>query len=274
VRVTTTQSPSWVAWSEIEVLDANGTNVALNKSVNASSTYGDSDTAFAVDGNTSTSGGSGDFPPATITVDLGQAIAVHKVRLRVAQMPAGATTHTLYFGDTNEQFSEVHTFTGTTSNGDLLVYSAAGIGGNTPFNLDEVVWLHTNVTDWPVTTNLSVNLQGGTICFNYDKQNSWPGVPIEHNSGNYMIDVVANPWVFVQHEGQWYGGTWEWFVAGSACKNKTSVAADHIKQPPLSTINWTPTSGETLYFMVSGLARFSNIKNVSERSNIVEIIWP
>jgi len=89
-----------------------------------------------------------------------------------------------------------------------------------------------------------------------------------------MIDVVANPWVFIEHQGQWYAGTWEWLVPGSSCKGMTSVAGDHIKQPPFGPMNWKPTSGQTLYFMVSGLARFPSVSNISERSNIVEVIWP
>ena len=67
----------------------------------------------------------------------------------------------------------------------------------------------------------------------------------------------------------------------AACQPTDSTRADvsddgvaNPNTPPLGPMNWKPTSGETLYFMVSGLARFSNIKNVSERSNIVKVIWP
>ena len=147
-------------------------------------------------------------------------------------------------------------------------------GTSPPLNLDTVTWLHVDVGDWPETTTLNVSLQGPNICFDYGTQNSWPTQQIPHNSGNHMIDVIANPWVFIHHQGQWYAGTWEWFVPGSACKSKTAVAGDHIKQPPFGPMNWTPTSGETLYFMVAGLSRFSNISNVQERSNLVKIVWP
>jgi hypothetical protein len=156
-----------------------------------------------------------------------------------------------------------------------LPVGAPPINSDVPFDLNTVKWLHVNVTNWPVTANLSsVSVQGGTICMEYDKKSSWPSVAIPHNSGNGTVDVVANPWVFIEHDGQWYAATWEWMGVGSTCKNKTSVAGDHIKQPPFGPMDWKPTSGQTLYFMVSGLARFSNIKNVSERSNIVKVIWP
>ena len=144
-----------------------------------------------------------------------------------------------------------------------------------PFSLEEVTWLHVNVGDWPVTATLSsVSIEGGVICLDYDKSTAWPSVQIPHNSGNGTVDVVANPWVFTEYNGQWYAGTWEWLAVGSTCKNKTSVAGDHIKQPPLGPADWKPVSGQELYFMVSGLARFSNIANVSERSNIVKVVWP
>ena len=90
-----------------------------------------------------------------------------------------------------------------------------------------------------------------------------------------MVSVNANPWIFIPHNGQWYAGTWEWMGTGQTCKGKHAVAADHIKQPPFSPDSgWVPTPGETYYFMISGLARFPNISNVSERSNIVKVVWP
>lgn len=143
-----------------------------------------------------------------------------------------------------------------------------------PVDLNEVTWLHTNVSQWPVTTTLSVSFQGGLICLEYDKKDVWPSVAIPHNSGDYDIEVVANPWVLLEYQGQWYAGTWEWLVVGATCKNKSSVAGDHIKQPAHVPLDWRPTSGQRLYFMVSGLARFADIANTQERSQVVEVIWP
>jgi hypothetical protein len=283
VRVTTTKSPSWVAWLEIEALDAVGTNRALFKSVSATSSTGAGSSNFAVDGDSSTPWNAGDFSPATITIDLGKEIPIAKVRMHVAQNPEGTTTHHLYFGDANMKFTKAHTFIGHTKNGDWLTYQPSGGSGNnpgpgsgnTPGALNQVKWLHTDVSNWAVTANLSsVTVQNGIICMEYDKKNSWPSVSISHNSGNGTVDVVANPWVFANYNDQWYAATWEWLAVGSTCKNMSSVAGDHIKQPPFGPANWKPQSGQKLYFMVSGLARFSNIKNVSERSNIVKVIWP
>ena len=141
-----------------------------------------------------------------------------------------------------------------------------------PFDLSKVTWLHTDVSGWPVTSNLKVSAGNGVINLDYDKKNSWPGVEIDHTSGTRKIQVNANPWVFVCRNGKWYGGTWEWLTVGNTRKNMTSVAGDHIKQPPLQ--NWRPRSGETVYFMVSSLARFSNIRNVQERTRPVRFVWP
>ncbi len=145
--------------------------------------------------------------------------------------------------------------------------------GMLPVSLDQVTWLHTDVSNWPVTSELNVNFQGGQICLNYDKTNVWPSVSIPHSSGNGTVDVVANPWVILNYNGQWYAGTWEWLAVGTTCRNKTAVAGDHIKRYAHIPMEWRPIPGQTLYFMVSSLARSSSTTNVQERTNIVEVIW-
>ncbi len=149
-----------------------------------------------------------------------------------------------------------------------------GTGGTTeppPLDLGSVTWLHTNVSNWSVTVNLaSVTFQGSQICLNHDiASKNWP---IKEISGT---EVVANPWVFIYHNDRWYGATWEWLrPPGQTCKNQSSVAGDHIKASPFDEASgWKPTSGETLYFMVSGLARLG-LSNVQERSQPVKVVWP
>ena len=93
--------------------------------------------------------------------------------------------------------------------------------------------------------------------------------------GKGPVPVVGNPWVFAEHEGQWYAGTWEWLKPNQTCKAASSVEGPHIKKSPFDAASgWAPKSGETLYFMVSGLAREPGFTNVSERTNIVEVVWP
>ena len=127
-------------------------------------------------------------------------------------------------------------------------------------------WLHTNVSDWPQTAALSANVGGGVIHMPYDKARVW-----------FAKDGVnANPWVFVNLNGQWYAATFEYLRHGQVSKPmdvlaKTGGMGDHIKVAPLS--GWRPRSGERIGLMVSGLAR-NQLRNVRERSNVVMVTWP
>lgn len=133
-----------------------------------------------------------------------------------------------------------------------------------PFELTEVTWLHTNVSNWAETSTLTVGLSGSQIIVNYDKATVWP--PITTPNGK----LSANPWIFVLKDGKWYAATWEWLRPGQTVKSKAAVNGDHIKQSPLKT--WSPVVGETYYFMVSGLCR-DHRRNAQERTNIVPMVW-
>ncbi len=145
---------------------------------------------------------------------------------------------------------------------------AAATGGGdassgASFSLGNVHWLHANVSGWAQTASLGgVNISGGSITLNYNKSRVWPAV----NGLN------ANPWIFVNRGGKWYGATWEWLRYGQTTKSVAAVRGDHIKKAPLN--NFKPVSGETYGFMVSGLARDKSTRNVSERSNVVMVRWP
>ncbi len=141
--------------------------------------------------------------------------------------------------------------------------------GPDPPDLNTVTWLHSDISSWPVTSDLaSVSISGGQICLEYDMADTWPIYDLDGTA------VVGNPWIFIWEDEQWYGATWEWLRPGQTCKNAASVAGDHIKQYPFDAASgWTPTSGVTYYFMVSGLARFSQ-RNVEERTQLVPFVWP
>ncbi len=145
-------------------------------------------------------------------------------------------------------------------------------GGQQEFALSKVNWLHTNVANWPETHNLTVNLGGGIICMEWGGTSTWPSATIRHTSGTRDIKVNANPWVFVYRNGAWYGGTWEWMTPNGNCKPMKSVEGGHIKRSPLTS--WDPVSGETLYFMVSSVARSGNLSNYQARTNVVRVVWP
>ena len=143
---------------------------------------------------------------------------------------------------------------------------------NEQFDLSKVTWLHTNVSNWPVTHNLTVNIGAGTICMEWGGTSTWPTATIRHTAGTHNIKVNANPWVFVWRNGRWYGGTWEWMAPNGNCKPMRVVEGGHIKQPGL--IDWDPVSGETYYFMVSSIARGANLNNYQARTNVVSVVWP
>lgn len=140
-----------------------------------------------------------------------------------------------------------------------------------PSELSSVTWLHTNVRDWPVTTTVAPSVSGNTLRMPFDKTIVWPTAQIDGGAVN------ANPWAIVKWtDGKWYAGTFEWLRKGDPNKGKgvldhTGGKGDHFKVSPLN--KWTPKSGERFYIMVSGLAR-SNVRNVKERSEPAEIVWP
>jgi len=141
--------------------------------------------------------------------------------------------------------------------------------GVSPPDLSTVTWLHTNVSGWSETATLSsVTASGSDICMSYDKAGTWPIEVV------YDTDVVGNAWVFIYWEERWYAGTFEWLRPDQTCKAMSSVAGHHIKQSPFDEASgWEPTSGETYYFMISGLARSSD-RNVEERTGLMPFVWP
>ncbi len=101
IRITTTGSPSWVSWHELEfyrsaVLPALTRIVPAG--VSASGTYGSNVPGQAIDGNNDTPW-TATSAPQWIEVDLGAVVPLKKMRLLTSQNPAGQTTHVIE-GDT------------------------------------------------------------------------------------------------------------------------------------------------------------------------------
>ena len=175
-------------------------------------------------------------------------------------------------GDVNEcivQGISSPSGTGSPNPGGSGGSSSGGDSGS--LDAGQVEWSPMDISGWPVTANLSsVSLSGGQICLEYDKKDVWP---ITH-VGSANVEVVANPWVIAEHNGQWYGRTFEWMRPGQTCKNKASVAGDHTGAWPFAPgETFQPTPGVTYYFMVSAPARFGSVMTVAERSNLVPVVW-
>lgn len=129
LRVTTEESPSWVAWFEVEIsgrLEPGGPvveNMALNAPVTSSGQDGDSGPELAVDGDLATSWNAGDFAPAWLDIDLGEIHSVTEVRLRVAQNPAGPTVHRIEVGTGCQNYETLHVFEGDTQGEEWLIFT-------------------------------------------------------------------------------------------------------------------------------------------------------
>jgi hypothetical protein len=135
--------------------------------------------------------------------------------------------------------------------------------GAEPINLAQVTWLHTNVSGWAVTSQItSASIGDPPICIRHTKAGQWP----------VRDGLEGNPWIFVNLDGRWYAATYEWLRSGQICKgiHRDNIGA-HIERPPLDS--WRPRSGETVGLMVSAHAR-SGSPTVRERSNIVLVRWP
>lgn len=167
-------------------------------------------------------------------------------------------------GNTNSQ-TQTNSPSGGGSTGSTSTTPDGGTVSNEGFPAEidtPIKWLHTDVSRWPVTADISVSVSGGKVNFPYSKSRSWPAVD----------GVNANPWVFAKKDGQWYAATFEWLRFGQTAKPTYTVRGDHVKVAPLNG-SWAPRSGERIGIMVSGLARHKQ-RNVQERSRVVMITWP
>jgi hypothetical protein len=101
-------------------------NVALGKPASASLSLSANPPSLAVDGLKDTLWVSGDFAPQSLEIDLQAPFAVSRIRLAVAQTPAGATVHRLFVREAgSSEYQLVREFSGVTADGDVLEYVPA-----------------------------------------------------------------------------------------------------------------------------------------------------
>ena len=126
IRILTTQSPSVIAWGEIEVTGASPLlpdelkNVSTGSISSASSFRTAQPPSLAVDGIAVSMWNAGGVKPAWIQLDLGEAYLIQKIRLLVAQDLPGDTEHRVYFGADMESLELVHIFSEYTQHGQWL----------------------------------------------------------------------------------------------------------------------------------------------------------
>ena len=132
--------------------------------------------------------------------------------------------------------------------------------------VSNVVWLDTDVSQWEITSDLSVSLSGRFITYDHDGSSKWPATYVD---GGY---VSANPWIFISKGGVWYGSTDEWMRPNQTVKEKSHVNGAHMKKYNYFSSSWVPTPGVQYGFMVSGLARTGH-RNAMERTQIILMTW-
>ena len=170
--------------------------------------------------------------------------------LTLEQLQGLASTNAVVTVETNAPSAGETPSTGTTTNS----LWPAEITGTVKF-------LNTDVSSWPVTASLNASVGGGKVNLPYSKARVWPAAD----------GVNANPWVFVNLNGQWYAATWEYLRSGQTVKDMSGKSwGEHIKVAPLSS--WEPRPGERFGLMVSGLVR-GGLSNVKERSNVSMVTW-
>jgi F5/8 type C domain-containing protein len=98
-------------------------NVARGRSVLASAEQPPTPATAAVDGDTKSLWIAGQFAPQWLEIDLGAPVAIAAIRLGVAQTPAGGTVHAVLGRSPGGSYHELHVFTESTTDGDLLEYA-------------------------------------------------------------------------------------------------------------------------------------------------------
>ncbi len=142
--------------------------------------------------------------------------------------------------------------------------------GKDELSLKDVVWLDTDISGWPITTQLNASVSGGSMLLPYDKARVWPTAKTRASNGG---PLNGNAWIVVNVGGTWYAATWEWLRTGQTSKPISAVTGGggHIPKAPLNAFR--PRSGETYGFMVSTPARTGD-RTINERSNVSLVVWP
>ncbi len=100
-------------------------NIALGKAATASSETQNNPASFAVDGLAETFWNAGAFAPQWIQIDLGAPYSIGRIRLLVAQLPAGYTDHRVWVRGAapGDQEHLLHEFAGETTDSEALDYT-------------------------------------------------------------------------------------------------------------------------------------------------------
>ncbi len=148
----------------------------------------------------------------------------------------------------------------------------SGGSGGDAIDLSQVTFLHSDVSDWAVTsTVLDTNVETGFVCVYHTAAGQWPFSTSVFDDG---APIEGNIWIFAEFNGRWYGATWDWLRPGQECKSESADAfgRDQIRIPPMDS-SWVPQVGDQIGLMMSTIAR-TNLRAGEERTNVVLVDWP
>ncbi|MBN2301618.1 MAG: hypothetical protein JXN60_03780 [Lentisphaerae bacterium] len=132
-------------------------------------------------------------------------------------------------------------------------------GGADPAELVGITWIYgCDISSWPKTITLTAEGGGHYVYLHYDVMQNWP--PWNNNEYN----VNGSCWVVFTYNGVKYASTFDYLRVGQVKKEAPVI--------PTPSGTWRPSSGETVGFMVSGMARDAR-RTVNERSNVYYTIW-
>ena len=102
-----------------------GSNLARDAKVSVSKFLPGNPPALAIDGDSNTFWGAGDFSPQWIQLDLGAPHAIKQIMLGISQSPAGITLHRVLGKGpgTGDNFILLHEFKGTTNDSQVLAFT-------------------------------------------------------------------------------------------------------------------------------------------------------
>ena len=194
------------------------------------------------------------------------------------QQQAGQTSYTLSQDLATGQTYYWRVVATDPADGVSSAYSSVGsFTAQLGIDLTKVVYvLGPNIGSWAQTATITNAYEDGSnLCVYHTKLGVWPTTAF---FGDTSTQVEGNQWVFMQKNGQWYGGAADWYRLGQACKgvDANSVGHDAFYQPNQEPLHsWVPQHGEVFGVASTTPARaWPDMKTLDQRTNVVLIKWP
>lgn len=142
-------------------------------------------------------------------------------------------------------------------------------------DLNNVIYVQgPNIANWPQTSEItSYDISPGILCIYHTMLGLWPRTDFPFGGA----DLEGNQFVFGKVDGQWYGGSADWYKPGQACKgvdvSEVFIDSFTLTDNPLG--HYRPQSGDVIGLAVTTPSRFwPTAATLDERSNVVLVTVP